>query len=571
MTGEDLFLQEMRAVLNDDKMPTARDPKMIKHMQKYFNSPSLFLKSAVLQEILVPAFIKLVDNPQLLEFFPDYTSFFQKNFLPSLIQDASPDSPLLKSVLPTEFPPAVASSVNTKDKKVTIINPTISDSHNYTAMAWRGRTQWISTGVYAKQGELVTMKVPTRMIGKFKIRVGAHNCNLQKFNLERWMKNEKKWQKYRPAWVYQYYEKSLIKEETKILTPYGGLIYVVIDLYNTLGDFDLEFKNVIESARFVYGVSTNEQWAKDYEQMPAPMVELEVPGLIFTIPKLTMDSIDTDMEVLAHRWKIIMDAVFDLQGFTPDLAIRYVTDVENDVGSAHSGYPIQHSHLPSRFFDSNHMNDSLIVPLHEIGHNLQDPRYTMGPGFAEVTNGFFINYVYDELFGGHPEGNWTYIYTVIYRNNKEAKEEGKWLPYEHVCMIIKDNFGWEPFKQFFRYYLYHVPSVLSPNTQENSLSLMVKILSKVYNKNLVPFFQWFNWPVLSDTIEETKSLPEWKGIIERLETVSAKCVFPMANFMGWKPCCQAKGEPCGEGEKKCTSDTQCDEGLACRWETCNKK
>ena len=322
---------------------------------------------------------------------------------------------------------------------------------------------------------------------------------------------------------------------------------MVIGIHNTFGDFDLEFKNVIESARFVYGVSTNEQWANNYEQMPAPIVELEVPGLIFTIPTQTLDSIDTDMEVLAHRWKIIMDTVFDLQGFTPDRAIRYVTDVENHMGSAHSGYPIQHSHLPSRFFDSNNMNDSLIIPLHEIGHNLQDPRYTMGSGFAEVTNGFFINYVYDELFGGHPQGNWTAIYTVVYRNNKEAKEEGKWLPYEAVCMIIKENFGWEPFKQFFRYYLYHVPPTLPPNTQEYSLSLMVKILSKVYNKNLVAFFQWFNWPVLSDTIEETKNLPEWKGIIERLETVSGKCVHPTVNFMGWKPCCQAKGEPCGEG------------------------
>ena len=227
MTGDDLFLQEMRAVLNDGKIPTARDPKMIKHMEKYFNSPSLYLKSPILQEILVPAFITLVDNLQLSNFFPDYTSFFQKNYLPSLIQDAPPDSSLLKSVLPTEFPPAVDSSVKTINKKVTINIPTMSlANHNYTNMAWRGGTQWISTGLYAKQGKVVTMSVPTRMIGKFKIRVGAHNCNLQKFNLARWMKNEKKWQKYRPALVYQYYKKSLIKEETKILTPYGGLIYM---------------------------------------------------------------------------------------------------------------------------------------------------------------------------------------------------------------------------------------------------------------------------------------------------------------------------------------------------------
>jgi len=569
VSGDDLFIQEMKSLLNDEKVPQSRNPMVVKHMKKYFNNPSRIMKLPIFNEVLVPAFIKMVENQELLDLYPDFGSYFQKNFLPYLIQDAPADSPLLKVTLPTEFPPPVDAAAMTTNKKVTIVNPSISDNHNYTAMAWRGRTQWISTGLYAKQGELVTVTVPTNVRGKFRIRVGAHNCNLQSFNLKRWMKNEAKWQKYRPAWVYQYYDKSLIQEKIKLLTPYGGLIYVVIDLYNTIGNFDLEFENVIESPRFIYGVSTNEQWGRDYQLSPAPIVELEVPGITFTIPKLTLDSIDTDMELLANTWKRIMDAVFDLQGFVPDLSIRYVTDVENDYGSAHSGYPIQHSHLPSAFFDTTRMNASLIIPLHEIGHNLQDPRYTMGPDFGEVTNGFFINYVYDELFGGHPEGNWTHIYTVIFRNTPELA--GKWLPYEHACMLIKDEFGWEPFKEFFRYYLYKIPAQLSPNTQENSLSLMVKVLSKAYNRNLVPYFQWWSWPVLNDTIEETKDLPEWEGAIQKLETTDAKCTFPMVNVLGWKPCCQAKGSLCGEGEKKCASDSQCEEGLVCKWSTCSKK
>ena len=58
---------------------------------------------------------------------------------------------------------------------------------------------------------------------------------------------------------------------------------------------------------------------------------------------------------------------------------------------------------------------------------------------------------------------------------------------------------------------------MSPNTDENVYSTMVKVLSLMCNKNLVPFFQWWKWPVMEDAVEDTKDLPGWAGIIEELD------------------------------------------------------
>jgi len=373
----------------------------------------------------------------------------------------------------------------------------------------------------------------------------------------------------------------LIQEQTRILTPYGGLIFIVIELYNTIGNFDLEFENVIESPRFIYGVSTNKQWAKDYQLSPAPIVELEVPGITFTIPKITLDSIDTDMELLADTWKRIMDACFELQGWVPDLEIRYVTDVENDVGSAHAGYPIQHSHLPSGFFDTNRINDSLVIVMHEIGHNLNDDRYCKGPDYEEATTGFFTEAALVKI---HGEKAWAEewertnrnIWINIFKNNRDNINGDRRKGFnstgaaEFIVEYLHHELGWEGFKNTMKYYMYQVPATLSPNTMEYSLSLMVKALSVGYNKNLVPYFQWWQWPVISEHIEETKNLPEWKGIIEKLETTDAKCK-QWVNWGGWIDCCKAIRRKCGEGEKTCSLDSECEEGLVCKWKTCSKK
>ena len=64
------------------------------------------------------------------------------------------------------------------------------------------------------------------------------------------------------------YPRRILKEESFLLSPYGGLIYVKVNEVNKFGDFDITFENVIESPRFVFGVDTNEGWGLRYPFPP---------------------------------------------------------------------------------------------------------------------------------------------------------------------------------------------------------------------------------------------------------------------------------------------------------------
>ena len=241
----------------EGKIPQTKNYKMSKYLEKYILktkiSKQILKNSPLYRDVLVPGCAKIIENPSLDDYFPDFGSYCQKYFLPLLIQDAHSNSPFLKATLPTRFPPKVDKLAKTINKKVTIQNPIISRSINYTSILSYGSisNQWLSTGLYAKQGELVTVTTPENMKGNFGIQISQFHCNNRRKNLRRWNRKDKNWAK-RAAWIDQYYKNEDIQEKTKILTPYGGLIYIVVDAYNEYGDFELEFENVLESPRFVF-------------------------------------------------------------------------------------------------------------------------------------------------------------------------------------------------------------------------------------------------------------------------------------------------------------------------------
>lgn len=516
----------------------------------------------------MPGFIKLVENPHLLDFFPDFCSVFQHKYLPYLIQDASPDSPLLKAVLPTSYPPQVSATAKIiKKQKVTVVNPILPcmvDGMPCTPP--RSNHHWISTGFYAKQGELVTVTVPKNMTGKFSIQIGTHDDNL-------FEKNRKKWKEgktfIRPAEITQYYDEEIIKEKTRVLAPYGGLIYISVPQFNLLGDFNLEFENVIESPTFVHGVSTNKTWQESFERSGAPMVELEVPGLIITIPSRVIKKLKPDMEKVAAQWKLHMDAIFDLLGYKQLIPERYATDVEISIGGEHAGYPMMCGGADTTYHIDVREGSLLMTGqawgiFHEIGHNRQDNRWTPS-GLGEVTNNIMAEYVQETVYDFHAEGSDSTYTEAFRKGGKKFEKLGPW-EFLNVFMIVKDECGWDAFKKFFRYYNKNFPGRLSPNTKENKYSTIAKVLSLSCNKNLIPYFQWWNWPLLDDAIEETSNLPTWDNAVEMLDNSVKKCTGNHHRW--WKDCCNEE-DPCGEGEGHCANNGECEDGMRCGTGNCD--
>ena len=82
------------------------------------------------------------------------------------------------------------------------------------------------------------------------------------------------------------------------------------------------------------------------------------------------------------------------------------------------------------------------------------------------------------------------------------------------------EFGWTPYADTFKAYL-DMPKTLKPNTDENKHSTWAKLMSLHTGYNLVPYFQWWSWPINQETINATQHLPMW-DMPEKMDEIVAK-------------------------------------------------
>ena len=535
MTISDIDLLETNNINNNLYLKTAEDLLM------WGTKPALNNKDVLMSSIgKLPSAKELVESPLAEELFSDglvtyakNTSYFDKylpefgslaqGLIPRLVQMPYFRKTLANLVFPVAFPIPAASDAPTKTVRRTIRNPKLTldnkcprclESYWYSPVRRSGK-YWISTGVYAKQGQLVKLTIPEGLVGKFDIQLGCHTDDIMQKNLNKWSRGKPV---LRPGRVTQTYPREILNKETYLLSPYGGLIYIMIEHDNSLGDFDLTFENAMESPLYIHGISNNEEWQASLKASKAPMVEIEVPGLVLSITRNAVDKMKPDMEVLANLYKSVMQSLFDLQGYKNVVAQRYLYDIDITSGIAHAGYP-----APTTIEDSGLVDQkmtSLACFGHEMGHNIQDSRWTASK-MTEVTNTLFMNYIQEKHFG---KKDWR----GDYRSAEDFRNKGRSFSNlrrseKRMCFrMVLGECGWDGYKKFFKYYQDHIPAKLNPNTDENKHSTIVRVLSLTCNRNLVPFFQWWKWPVLEDTIEATKDLPEWKGIIHKLNTFESK-------------------------------------------------
>lgn len=72
---------------------------------------------------------------------------------------------------------------------------------------------------------------------------------------------------------------------------------------------------------------------------------------------------------------------------------------------------------------------------------------------------------------------------------------------------LQEAFGWEPFTQLFAEY-----QTLRDTPKDNAgkMNLWVKKFSEKVQKNLVPFFEAWGWPVQKEVADSLACLPQWQ-------------------------------------------------------------
>ena len=352
--------------------------------------------------------------------------------------------------------------------------------------------RWHGTGLFAVAGEPLTVTLPDGMEKEgLRLRIGTTTCRVTAH--EKWLR----------APVVDV-EVPLDKPVTKLSSPFGGLVYVVVPKGKS-GMTQVKIGSACPAPWFVEGRDNADAWRKTIRELPAPMAEIESGKIIFTVPSSSVRELDDPLPLL-KVWSEILDWDAKLTALPKERtsAERFCIDVQLCAGYMHAGYPIMipwgsTKHLVNAQTIRTGKEGDVWGLFHEMGHNHQNGDWTF-QGTGEVTVNFFTLYCMDKLCGLKPRQT-----RMGSPNIKRAYEnwEAAGHPYEkwksdpflalEFFVRLYDRFGWEPFEKMFAEYRTLSPSERPKNDYEKRKQWAQRF-SRLTGKDLCPLFNLLRNP-----------------------------------------------------------------------------
>ncbi|XP_077004598.1 TRPM8 channel-associated factor 2-like [Tamandua tetradactyla] len=364
---------------------------------------------------------------------------------------------------------------------------------------------WVSTGLYLPEGQIAEITLPDAAVtAGLRVQIGCHVDNIS--GAETY---------HRPPEVTHSYRLDRTKKSISWL--WGGLLYIIVPSYKRLSPVSLTISGAVSAPYFKLGQTSQEEWKRCIQENPVPWGELATDNIILTVPTANLRALE-DPEPLLCLWDEVMQAVARLAAgpFPFCRPERIVADVQISAGWMHSGYPIM-CHLQSvpEFLNKETIRSTGIWGLmHEVGHNQQQPGWNFPPYTAEATCNLWSVYVHEMVLGisrtqVHPDlcppEREKRIKTYLDKG-APLQDWNVWTALE-TYLQLQEAFGWEPYIQLFAEY-----QTLSnlPKDNTNKMNLWVKKFSEKVQKNLVPFFEAWGWPIQKKVADTLASLPEWQ-------------------------------------------------------------
>lgn len=369
------------------------------------------------------------------------------------------------------------------------------------------RPVWRSLGLYAPPGAQVTVRVPSALAtdGRCDVMVGAH-----------WDDNTGTDAWARVPVITRFFP--LRAESTVVGNAFGGLIYVRVPAGVSVGPTNISVTGAVESPRYVRGVTTADDWRAQLARTGAPWAELETGKLILTVPTVDARSVG-DPDALMSFWDNVMDADADLAALdrTRPRAERIVFDRQIVAGYMHAGYPIEAFTPQAR--------ESLDLAtlrregnwgfFHEIGHNHQFTDWSWS-GTGEATVNLWSVYAMERVVGlsprtGHPAVTPTEraarVQTYVRDGRNFARDWSVWVGLE-TFLQLQEAFGWSLLTDLNREYLALAENARPANEAERIQRWIVRSSLRV-NRDLVPFYTAWGFPITQATRDATAALPAW--------------------------------------------------------------
>ena len=424
------------------------------------------------------------------------------------------------------FPGKVSPQAPRITRKVTVSHAPIADSiaHIVENLYYSERYNDImySTGLYLAPGEVLTVKVPESLAGRgIGVQIGCHTDRLNF-----WEANKSDWLRLPILTM----KKELAKRTTTIASPVGGLVYITCSPNGEAFEGTFTIEGAVASPRFILSQTTDEEWEQALAETGAPWGEIESGSLIISLPIEQLRGLKKPNDKIA-MWDEIVGACYDLaQIATPFYRKqRIVPDVQLYVGFLHSGYPIMATYATAceRLCDPyllvSHPESGWGF-FHEIGHNMQNAVDWVFAGSTEVSVNLFTLYVFDKVMMGrhnaHPCITPAYTRNTVEKYFREGADFEKWKSDPFLGLItlrqIQEDFGWEIFKKTFRRFQQLDKQMYGKQLQETQeqaekrrLEDFVVYLSDAAQRDFVPFFRIWGFPISDDAAGKTSIYQEW--------------------------------------------------------------
>ena len=392
----------------------------------------------------------------------------------------------------------------------------------------KGRSEMLSTGLYALPGKPFTLTVPQSLLGKkVTLQIGHHlNAKSKSKTFESMPQTTKKIE--------------LTQENTTAVSPFGGMLFILIPKDLALAPTPVSFSGVIESPRFILGETTDAEW-ETLRNNPAPWGELVGKNIIFIVHREALQALDHPQELMSW-WDDNVRAHEGFYNYDIGIPLRIHTCLNPVMGV--STWPLYEKketivnllNLPRM----KAYNDGLF--LHEHGHHCDDKRM-MFTQIGEST----CNWAGYYMKGTRGDFNWKDTEEMHLLRLFDPSDEPhqhmitteKWwttkfdshywsYPLTSVMIGYAQSFGWEAFKTVVHRFTHpddpinQLPAYAKSNLEDqDKIDLWLIFLSQEAQHDIRPYFAHFHLTAsnTANQLIDSLKLPKWDAVFNPTQRV----------------------------------------------------
>ncbi len=394
-----------------------------------------------------------------------------------------------------------------------------------------GHGTWIETGLYADAGRVITIRIPKKCAGKgIRAVIGIHEDRL-------WRSDNAAEKLVRFPDITR--DIALDAAETRIGTPFGGLVRLYVKPGVDLGDITATVSGAVEAPVFELSKTTPAEWSRQRAK-PGAWGYIRTPLFTAYVPRESLTALG-DPTPIARHWQRVMSLADEWTGYAkwrrrPETAVQ---DIQITVGLHHAGYPLMLGG------DDRNLLLAPTLPTdgdwgvyHEIGHGYQScfkDGYTIAT-HAEVDVNLVPGIAYYHLHGRTAWDGPTHD-TYDGKSREDAMRAFLALPKEAQTWTtacespvaydfhfgLAEAFGWKVWKTALgRLIAFHhdeasdaeLAALTEGDEDQRCRDRMLVCLSAASGYNLTPWFNRYGlgeFPLGAKAVATIAKLPAWAG------------------------------------------------------------